>query len=371
MNHIGQNIRRLRQEQGLSQEALAELLNITPAAVSKWENGITSPDLSQLVPLTTIFHVTADQLLGIGSQDENAAIEALLTSIYQMEVVYPPEEGIHIVNAYRDAVKKYPRNLSLLSEALSFSVGLLTLYGTVPEKDQKPLIDDCTLWANRILTYGTTVDQISHARKSLIDLYAWRKEWDRAIELAGELPGHLYDMRDITLADLDREAGRGAEERDLRARNVDGLLRMLGNQVTMLANRYRLDGNYTDALTCYEWLLTILDSLYGPEDYRPPFLHGGLHLYGFPAECALKLGDTEKALDFLEAYARRYLAERAAYNKQTTVDSPLLRGNHYAYGYDGAAAFTEYAQRDLQYPAFDPIREHPRFRAIVEKLKPE
>ncbi len=36
---IGENIKRLRREKGMTQEQLAELLNITNAAVSKWEKG--------------------------------------------------------------------------------------------------------------------------------------------------------------------------------------------------------------------------------------------------------------------------------------------------------------------------------------------
>jgi transcriptional regulator with XRE-family HTH domain len=48
---IGKNIRRLRRDKGMTQEQLAELLNISCAAVSKWESCDTYPDITMIFPL--------------------------------------------------------------------------------------------------------------------------------------------------------------------------------------------------------------------------------------------------------------------------------------------------------------------------------
>ena len=61
---IGKNIRKLRKERNLTQEELAELLNITSQAVSKWENETGMPDISQIIPLASIFGVSIDTLFG-------------------------------------------------------------------------------------------------------------------------------------------------------------------------------------------------------------------------------------------------------------------------------------------------------------------
>ncbi len=368
MTDISQTIKRLRKEAGLSQENLAELLGITPAAVSKWENGVTMPDISQIVPLTTIFHVTADELLGIDSRDEKVEITQILTSIYKLEDVYPPEEGIEIVNAYRDALRKYPKNISLLSEALAFSVGLLCNYRTVPEKDVKPLMDDCTHWAELIMKHGEKTDTIAHAKCSLIDMYTYTGDWDKAEALAKALPGDLYRTRGYVLANLYHSAGKTEAEKKLRTDNIDAHLRFLVHHATTLGNRYRLEGSWEYALTCYRFVENILDSLYGNKAYRPPFIRRGLSMYLFPAECCLALGQTDAALDYVEKYAESYLAEREGFNRQTTVDSPLLRGNTYGYGFDGTASFTEYAARDLAYAPLAPLVAHPRFCQVKEKL---
>lgn len=62
---IGKKIMSLRKEAGLTQEQLAEKLGISPQAVSKWENGISCPDISILPTLASLFHVTVDDLLGV------------------------------------------------------------------------------------------------------------------------------------------------------------------------------------------------------------------------------------------------------------------------------------------------------------------
>lgn len=62
-NTIGKKIATLRKELGLRQEDLAEKLNVTPQAVSKWENDLTCPDISILPELSDILGVSIDELI--------------------------------------------------------------------------------------------------------------------------------------------------------------------------------------------------------------------------------------------------------------------------------------------------------------------
>ena len=64
MSRLGQNIRIFRQRANMSQSSLAEILLVTPQAVSKWERGIALPDIELLIPLANIFSVSLDELLG-------------------------------------------------------------------------------------------------------------------------------------------------------------------------------------------------------------------------------------------------------------------------------------------------------------------
>ena len=61
--NLSEKIQLCRKRAGLSQEALAEKLNVSRQAVSKWETGAAEPELSKLRALATAFGVTADWLL--------------------------------------------------------------------------------------------------------------------------------------------------------------------------------------------------------------------------------------------------------------------------------------------------------------------
>ena len=61
---FGQRFARLRKSKGYTQEQIADKVNISYQAVSKWENDISSPDISILGELANILGVTIDELLG-------------------------------------------------------------------------------------------------------------------------------------------------------------------------------------------------------------------------------------------------------------------------------------------------------------------
>ncbi len=60
---IGTQIRKYRSAQELSQEELAERIYVTRQTISNWENGKSYPDLHSLLLLSSLFHVSLDQLV--------------------------------------------------------------------------------------------------------------------------------------------------------------------------------------------------------------------------------------------------------------------------------------------------------------------
>ena len=61
---LSENITQLRKAMGLSQEQLAEQLNVSRQSVSKWETGQSAPELDKLILLSQFFGVSTDELLG-------------------------------------------------------------------------------------------------------------------------------------------------------------------------------------------------------------------------------------------------------------------------------------------------------------------
>lgn len=70
---IGKRIAALRREKGFKQDDLAQLLEVSPQAVSKWENDLTCPDISLLPKLARILGVSVDELLS-GKQEQQSVV---------------------------------------------------------------------------------------------------------------------------------------------------------------------------------------------------------------------------------------------------------------------------------------------------------
>lgn len=63
-SRLSVNLRRLRADSGLSQNAMAEAIGCTQSALSMWENGTRSPSVDAVVKIADHFDVSVDHLLG-------------------------------------------------------------------------------------------------------------------------------------------------------------------------------------------------------------------------------------------------------------------------------------------------------------------
>jgi len=101
---IGANIKRLRTAKSITQEQLSVAMNVTCAAVSKWERGETYPDITLLQPLAYFFGVTLDALMGYNQEKIQAKIDEAI-ALYRKH--WNSDTGREIiVNAY----KEYPND---------------------------------------------------------------------------------------------------------------------------------------------------------------------------------------------------------------------------------------------------------------------
>lgn len=98
---IGKNIKHLRIEKGVTQEQLAEAMNVTCAAVSKWERNDTYPDITLLQPLAFYFGVSLDTLMGYDKEKVNEEIENTITEYRKKN------DRQIIIKAYKDYPNDY------------------------------------------------------------------------------------------------------------------------------------------------------------------------------------------------------------------------------------------------------------------------
>ena len=97
-NILSDNLRRLRQKKGCTQEQLAEQLGVSPQSISRWECGATLPDVLSLPAIAAYFCVTVDDLFREGAQAYRHEADRL-SSLYQ--ATRERDDFIRADNEYR------------------------------------------------------------------------------------------------------------------------------------------------------------------------------------------------------------------------------------------------------------------------------
>ena len=105
--HINDKIKDLRKAQKWTQEDLAERLNVSPQAVSRWETNATFPDIELLPDIASIFEVSVDELLGVNDLLNNDRIKKIIS---EANSYYDTNEVDKVVS-YLEQAKIYANKL--------------------------------------------------------------------------------------------------------------------------------------------------------------------------------------------------------------------------------------------------------------------
>ena len=82
---IGEKIRTLRLQQKMTQEQLADRLGVSYQSISRWENGITYPDIEFLPSIANYFSVSLDFLMGQDDAEKRKSINEQIKKIHTMD----------------------------------------------------------------------------------------------------------------------------------------------------------------------------------------------------------------------------------------------------------------------------------------------
>ena len=84
MKSIGETIASLRKQKGMTQNELAEKMNVTDKAVSKWERDLSCPDINTISKLADILDVSVEELLKAKKKENsNTKIKDLINLIFK------------------------------------------------------------------------------------------------------------------------------------------------------------------------------------------------------------------------------------------------------------------------------------------------
>lgn len=324
---MGQIIKKLRKERGFTQEELAEQLGVTFQAVSKWENGTGMPDISQIVPLATVFGVSTDVLFGMHGKNNAEEVQKLIS--YAHSLVTAPATKESVTRCYRaltEGLAKYPNNTVLLANCLESGISL-----AYPENDTydrengKQIYRECIRFADLIIKYSNSATDVMRAHMIMVLLHAAYGNIDAAQKHAEQFPLRA-DMTGSTMyawmAHCQKDSAM--ENRHRQTDLVYHLDAALDNMNAIAHCYYRL-GRSADMRFVLNKMLALIDLFFDDEPAVPP-LHCRERgdIYALLSQLSLKEGDRENALRALESMVDFDLCERAKYHGQS-VKTPLFR----------------------------------------------
>lgn len=359
MNYIGEKIKELRHKNDMTQEKLANYLCVSYQSVSKWETGVTSPDISLIVPLSRLFKVTTDELFGI---DNENALRSEFDEVYKNYWLKDMEE---MYKKAKQAVAEFPGDFKYLGWLASMeyyfafdedyrSGGSLDFFHSMLEKSEKhyeTVIENCTdSDIRQKAIYGIILD------------LKYQGKLDEAKNYAELYPEHQSYNRDMIL-ELCTE---GEELLKIRQKIIHTKIKETLEALSSLWQFQNLESIYTK--TAIDISEAIIYAAIPDENYLS-FTWELYQLYLKRAECQMNENSYDDAIKSLEK-AKNYAREKDKmyksgkhvytctifdeYEIDETVECLIDDSiNHWSYFVNNKC--------------FDPVREREDFKALYQK----
>ncbi len=220
---ISENIKRLRKEKKITQEGLAEIFNVSPAAVSKWENNETYPDITLLFPLSHFFGVSIDELMGYDSmiiEEQIKKVKEEINNAYFVDEDWSKAKKLTI-----EARKNYPNDYEIMVNYLFYLTGGKADNSfDVLVENEKEIIKTCNLILEGCNNENYRLDAISYKAKVLFA----KGDEQAALELLSNFPSFYHASGQI----IEQLYAKGTKEYyEQLTTNLFELASFVGNKI--------------------------------------------------------------------------------------------------------------------------------------------
>ncbi len=315
--YIGDTIKHLRKQKGITQETLAEYMHVSTAAVSKWERNETLPDISMVIPLASYFGVSTDEVLGLDAVKNEEKIKHYLDKANHFAALGKAQERFDLIT---EAYHEFPNDWRIVDAymwQLNYDPSCKDPYGNEVHKEElyrlcERILDECN------------VDQTRYTALSILGgLYILDGEKEKALALAKRFPDYWTTEGEELEHSYDCENGEEAEWFAQLRENIWDLTSLLHVKIrnaTLQAKE--LDSH--EKIKNFEKAVSLIKMIFDDEDYG--FYHQDLSdLHFWIANQYVKSHDFPKAFEHYELgfqHAKAY----DDLPKITTHTSFLVRG---------------------------------------------
>ncbi len=291
MNNIGQRIKELRKKNDLTQEALADFLGITYKAVSKWECGITVPDISLIIPLTRILHVTADELLA-GKTEEADAHRVELDERCDNYWKYDREEMYQMAE---QAVREYPGDYKYLAwlAGMEYFMAYKDQCKEDPAKPYSPEMIERSIKHSNMVIEGCTDSRLREkAIWNAMICCQYSDRYDEALKYAEMFPKRKPITRDKAMAVCLRGEQLISHQQMIARSTLDDFCMAM---MELYRGRVRKGSHVMAALDTEE---AVIKAVFSEGNYLT--FHWHLYcVYETRAQLEIHAGNYDKAMEYL------------------------------------------------------------------------
>jgi putative transcriptional regulator len=185
---ISEVIRTYRKKENLTQEQVANYLNISAPAVNKWENGVSYPDITLLAPLARVLKIDANTLLAFNEKLADVEVKNLTKEVGEMV----SKDGYQkAFEKGSDLIKKY----SSCDELIINISTVLRLHLAVSEVEEKDKYERKVIAWFELVAASSKEKIASKAKISLSAMYREKKEYEKAQEVLDKIPEVEVDKK--------------------------------------------------------------------------------------------------------------------------------------------------------------------------------
>lgn len=201
---IGENIKKLRTQKGVTQERLAESIGVTPQAISRWESESGYPAIEYLPDIAGFFGISVDELLGVKLSERETRRENIYTAINNIE-----DSGYNraSIDLLREAHVEFPNDMKI-----SLSLAKALCSEMFEENPNTALLREAEKMLRGLIRQSDDYDFRFECIKNLAVLYkeAWKDEQGYA-DVVKMLPS-IWSCREMFITDFFNGANQEKDE---------------------------------------------------------------------------------------------------------------------------------------------------------------
>lgn len=362
--YIGENIKRLRLERGLTQEELADFLGVSFQSVSRWERGEGYPDIAMLPEIALFFKVSTDELLGVRKAENEDEIVKALEQYDNLRNEWENEkEKWKIVNTLKE---KYPNDFRVQLKLLEH---LVTYQRTTVDKSKvlsiyKNIQKNCTVDFIRIRAkkyYISYCEMLSAVEGSGVTFDDFKKIIDELPKMSDCQEMYCFDYKVYNSENYEYEKVHEAIEEGVK------LTLNLLSDYSLCSDKFSRE----QQIKIIEKMIDFINFIYDDGNYGKMWTFVINCCYGILGWFYFETGNSEKALENLRKSAE--LAVRFDnLDRFTTLHSTFFEGrtfDKHNIGIDFSAKSWIKELFKEQYPLSDEFKAASEFKEIIAMLE--